>query len=242
MDKNIFKLACGLLRTSSNSFLIGAVFTVCVIQIPLRFQAVNNESPWRAGVRLIPFGLATPVGGILSAGICGKRRFAPIYMIFVAATCQVLGIVFMSRQTLDRITWNGQYGLQFLTGFGSGMAITTTQIMVPFVIAEKKDLATGTSALIQFRFLGAAVVLAIVTAAMNSDLKRTFLQWISPLQLAQMLRTTESIQAIPEPLRTMVKDVFLKGYNMQLRILIGIAAAMFPATLLMWQRKQVKIE
>lgn len=225
----------------SNSLLVGGIFTACVIQIPLRFQAVNNESPWHAGVRLIPFGLATPVGGTLSAAICGKRRFPPIYMIFMAATLQIVGIVFMSRQTLDHIMWKGQYGLQFLTGLGSGMAVTTTQIMVPFIIVEKKHLATGTSAAIQFRFLGAALTVAIVTAVMNTHLKNKLILFLSPVQLAQMLRTTEAIDALHEPLRARVKGIFLEGYNMQLQILIGIAAAMFPATMLMWEKEQVRI-
>lgn len=122
-----------------NSFLCGAVFTSCIIQIPLRFQAVNHESPWHAGVRLIPFGMAVPVGAFLTAAICGKRRMPIIYMLFVASLLQALGLAFMSRLTLERVMWKGQYGLQFVTGLGCGMSIGVVTLMTPFVI-EKRDL------------------------------------------------------------------------------------------------------
>lgn len=126
-------------RDSSNAFLSGAVFTSCIIGIPLRFQAVNNESPWRAGVRLIPFGIAVPVGAALVAAICGKRRLAPIYMLFCASLFQILGLAFMSRLTLSRVLWKGQYGLQFITGLGCGFSVGVVTLMMPFVI-EKRDL------------------------------------------------------------------------------------------------------
>jgi hypothetical protein len=243
--------------TISNAFLCGAVFTSCVIQIPLRFQAVNHESPWQAGVRLIPLGMAVPVGAGLTAAICGKRRLPIIYLLFVASMLQILGLVFMSRLTLDRILWKGQYGLQFVTGLGCGISIGVVTLMTPFVI-EKRDLgkfvslppsnhplttclATSTSAVVQFRMLGGALILAVITAVMNNEVKHTLLQFLSHKDLQDIFRTTEAIQGLIEPARTMVKETFLKGYNMQLRILIGFAAMEIPATLLMWQKEQVRI-
>jgi len=122
-----------------NAFLSGAVFTSCIIQIPLRFQAVNNESPWHAGVRLVPFGIAVPVGACFVAAICGNRRLPPIYMLFFASILQILGLVFMSRLTLGRILWKGQYALQFMTGIGCGLSVGVVTLMTPFAI-EKRDL------------------------------------------------------------------------------------------------------
>jgi hypothetical protein len=115
------------------------VFTSCIIQIPLRFQSVNNESPWRAGVRLVPFGIAVPIGAGLVAAVCGKRRLPPIYMLLLASVLQILGLVFMSRLYLDNILWNGQYGLQFMTGLGCGLSVGVVTLITPFVI-EKQDL------------------------------------------------------------------------------------------------------
>ncbi|ORY12828.1 putative multidrug resistance protein fnx1 [Clohesyomyces aquaticus] len=224
-----------------NSFLVGAVFVTCIFEIPLRFQAVNRENPWRAGVRLIPFSIAVPVGAGLVAALCGKRRLPPIYLLLAGSVFQTLGLVFMSRTTLGDIRGAAQYGLQIVVGLGCGLNIGGLTLMIPFVI-EKRDLATSTSGAVQFRLLGGAIAVAIVTAVMNNDVRRTLLPIIGPEDLAQILRTTETIEELKEPLRTIVRDVFLKGYNMQLRIIVGFAAAGIPATLLMWQQKeQVKI-
>lgn len=128
-----------LLTVISNAFLVGAVFTSCVIQIPLRFQSVNNESSWRAGLRLIPFGVATPIGGACTAAICGKRKVPVIYMLFPAAILQILGLIFMSRLTLENILWEGQYGLQFVTGFGCGISMGVVTLLTPYS-TQKRDL------------------------------------------------------------------------------------------------------
>ena len=128
-----------LIPWRSNAFLTGGVITSCVIQIPLRFQAVHNESAWHAGVRLIPFGVGIPIGAGLTATICGKRRLPIIYMLVPSFVLQILGLVFMSRLNVGHITWKGQYGLQFITGLGCGFSIGVITLMTPFVI-EKRDL------------------------------------------------------------------------------------------------------
>jgi hypothetical protein len=115
------------------------VFTTCVIQIPLRFQAVNGETPWRAGVRLISFGVGMPTGAGLTAAICGKRRLPIIYMMFVGSLFQSLGTGFMSTMTMDRLGWNGQYGLQFVAGIGCGFSVGAVTLIMPAVI-ERRDL------------------------------------------------------------------------------------------------------
>ncbi|KAI8943272.1 hypothetical protein NX059_001292 [Plenodomus lindquistii] len=223
------------------AFLSGAVFTTCIIAIPLRFQTVNGTSPWLAGVRLIPFGVATPVGAAISAAICAKRRVPVVYLLFPAAIFQVLGLVFMSRMALDDIRWTGQYGLQFLTGFGCGVSIGVVTLMVPYAI-EKRDLATATSAAVQVRVIGGALILALTTGVMNNNLEQSLVRIISIEDLGRIVRAVSTIQSLEEPLQTAVKDVFLNEYNTQLRILIGVAAAGVPVALMMWQREQVRVD
>ena len=100
---------------------------------------MNQESPWKAGIRLIPFAIAIPVGIALVAVACGKGRLPIIYMQFLGLTLQVLGLVFLSRLTIDRVSWKGQYGLQVLTGIGLGNSFGVTALMTNAII-EKRDL------------------------------------------------------------------------------------------------------
>ena len=115
------------------------MFTTCMIQIPLRFQAANGESPWHAGIRLIAFGLAGPIGVAIAFGICGKRRLPPIYLLVAGCLLQMLGLVFMGRLSLNDVEWKGQYGLQVLVGLGCGFSIAVTTVLAPYVV-EKRDL------------------------------------------------------------------------------------------------------
>ena len=47
-------------RFSRVSILSGAPFTVAVIGVPQRFQAVNPSSPLQTDVRFLPFALSSP--------------------------------------------------------------------------------------------------------------------------------------------------------------------------------------
>jgi hypothetical protein len=89
--------------------------------------------------------------------------------------------------------------------------------------------------------LGGALVLAMITAVMNNNLKDTLSPVVTTSQMFRIFSTTKEIILLPEPMRTIVKDTFMEGFNMQLRILVGFAAAEIPATLLMWQKDQVRI-
>lgn len=93
----------------------------------------------------------------------------------------------------------------------------------------------------QLRILGGVIILAIVTAVMNSDLKRLLASLLSPAEIMEVFRTTESIQMLDLARRIAVQEAFLRCYNRQLRILVGIAVAEIPATLLMWRKEQVRV-
>ena len=89
--------------------------------------------------------------------------------------------------------------------------------------------------------LGGALGLAIITAVMNQNLVHMLSGSLTTSQLADIFRTTESIVHLSEPLRTMVRHTFMKGFNMQLRILLGFAVAEIPFTLLMWKKEPLRI-
>ncbi|KAF2657865.1 putative multidrug resistance protein fnx1 [Lophiostoma macrostomum CBS 122681] len=217
-----------------NSFILGTIFITLVIQIPLRYQIVGNESPVKAGLRLIAFGAAIPVGSTSSGLLCQKRRVPPIFLFFLASLFTILGLLFMSRVAIDDISWSGLYGLQFVTGVGCGIMMGMVTLLPPFV-AEQDDLATCTASVIQFRSLGGALALSLVTAIMNHSIQNSLLPVLGPQKLAQIFLSPQSLNALDEPLRSVVKEVFWKGFNMQLRILLGFAVAQVPATMLMWK-------
>ncbi len=119
-------------------FLAGAPFTVAIIQIPLRFQTVNGVSTLGAGVRLLPFALASPIGSVLAAGIAGKAKIPPIYFILLGAISQVVGFSLLSTAPTTKKINQAQYGYQAIAGFGCGVSLVSAIVMTPFSV-EKHD-------------------------------------------------------------------------------------------------------
>lgn len=121
-----------------NIFLTGAPFTVAVIQIPIRFQTVNGVSALGAGIRLLPFAVLSPIGSIIAAGVAGKLKVPPIYLLLGGSVIQTVGLALLSTSpTTTRINI-AQYGYQAVAGFGVGVNIACLLVMTPFTV-EKRD-------------------------------------------------------------------------------------------------------
>ncbi|RYP49219.1 hypothetical protein DL768_005036 [Monosporascus sp. mg162] len=75
--------------------LLGGPLTVAAFQLPQRFQLINGLSSLDAGVRLVPFGGAVPVGTITSANVAGKLRVPAIYITIAGALLQVVGFALL---------------------------------------------------------------------------------------------------------------------------------------------------
>jgi hypothetical protein len=99
----------------------------------------------------------------------------------------------------------------------------------------------GNATLAQFRILGGTFAISIATAAATPFISSRLLHHLSPTTVQTLLDRTEGIVRLPEELQGVVRHIFADGYNLQMRILIGIAAAHVPATLLMWTRKGILI-
>lgn len=103
-------------------------------------------------------------------------------------------------------------------------------------------IATATSSVVQFRFLGGATALAIVTAVANNWLQDSLNTIVLTEEVAMIFRDPAFIGSLPDTVQGRVRGLFVKSFNLQMRILIGFAAAQFPVTILMWQRQPILLE
>ena len=130
-----------ILGLLSNTLFLGVIFTVCVVHLPLKFQATNGASPLWAGVHLLPFTLAVPTG-IMTVAFFTKpgRNVPPIMFLLLGATLQTIGAVLMSTVPTRTIVWTGQYGYEVVTGLGVGFSLGAASIVAPFTITKSSDL------------------------------------------------------------------------------------------------------
>ncbi|KAF4631031.1 hypothetical protein G7Y89_g7102 [Cudoniella acicularis] len=204
--------------------------------LPQRFQTVNGDSNMAAGIRLIAFGLLAPAGSVLSAAIIGKTKIPPIYHILLGSILEVIGTTGLSRIPVTFAIAPSQYGWQVVTGLGVGFCNAPLMLLVNNA-TTKRDQAVGTAAITQFRVLGGILGLAIVISVMNRVIRSELLQVLPVETVDQLLQTTEIIQQLSESSQATVRAIFGKGYNGQMKILIGFAAAQLPSTALMWTKK-----
>lgn len=87
--------------------------------------------------------------------------------------------------------------------------------------------------------MGGAIGLAICTSVLNSYVKSHLSEFLTPAQVDSLLQTSAALADLRPELQGLVKTVFAEGYNIQMRILCGLAAAQIPGSLIMWQRKQI---
>jgi hypothetical protein len=85
-------------------------------------------------------------------------------------------------------------------------------------------------------------VLAIVTSVMNRWVRSELENFLPIEQVELLLQTTDVISKLPEAAQSQVREVFGRGYNLQMMIMIGMVAAQLPSTLFMWTKKPIVVK
>jgi hypothetical protein len=112
--------------------------------------------------------------------------------------------------------------------------------MTPFSVSEQ-DNAVAMGAITQFRIMGGAIGLSIVNSVMHGMLRSGLAPILTSLQLNEVLDSAQYIANFPPKVREQVLLKFSDSYNLQMRILAGLAAGQIIGTLIMWQKKQIKV-
>jgi hypothetical protein len=77
---------------------------------------------------------------------------------------------------------------------------------------------------------------------MNRTIKSDLLQVLPAETVDQLLQTTNIISTLSENAQLATRSIFGKGYNGQMKIMIGFAAAQLPSTALMWLKKPMMVD
>ncbi|KAI0509536.1 putative efflux pump antibiotic resistance protein [Xylaria bambusicola] len=220
--------------------LLGGPLTVPTFQLPQRFQLINGLSPLDAGVRLIPFGGAVPLGTIASVQIAGKMRVPAIFLLMAGALFQVVGFALLGTLNPSAQVPASVYGYQVIAGVGCGICFQMLFLAIPFT-AEKRDQAVGLGLATQSRAMGSAIFVAIVTAVFNGYVMYQLAQvGVGDLDSISGLGS-QGHQPLEASLQDAVRRILSEGYNRQMLVLSASGAAQFLTAFLLWHKNQIRV-
>ncbi|KAM5437363.1 hypothetical protein McanMca71_001024 [Microsporum canis] len=228
------RVVAGMMITT---FLIGFPFVAIVTNIPQRSQAVNGFSAVRAGLTLLPLLLSSPFATTLSGVLTSKFKVPPIYIIFIGAILQVLGV----GLTITLPDHGGeisalQYVYETIMGIGFGFTLTTILTLAQLVV-EEQEAGLVMGALTQVRVLGGTISVAICSTALSSYLAPRLAVIITPAELKAIADSLSAINNLTSMQKDAVRNEFAHGYNRQMGLLTVFSGLALLATLLLWERK-----
>ncbi|KUJ10779.1 MFS general substrate transporter [Mollisia scopiformis] len=227
-------------RIMEHRLFMCAPFTVAVIQIPQRDQAVGATSPIRAGVNLLPFTLMLSVGSIFASISTSRSRAPPMFVFLVGAILQTVGCALMS--TLGVHVGSKAYGYEVILALGLEAKINVGSIyLFRSPVTHFNFQAVGMGAVIQARPLGGAIGLAVTTTALNSYVKSKLSSILNPDDLSALLQSVQVIEVLPAELQAMTRPIFSEAYDLQMHIMIGFSAAQVLVAAAMWERKLTRV-
>lgn len=93
-------------------------------------------------------------------------------------------------------------------------------------------------AITQYRALGGVVGLSIATNVFNDYVRSQLSRFLTPEQLSTLLQSvTSGINELPSGLQPTVRATFGAAYDLQTKVMIGLATAQVLAVSIMWEKK-----
>jgi hypothetical protein len=224
-----------VVNSHSSSLLIGIPFTTTLVQVPQRLQIINNLSPLQAGTRLLPYIVFLPVGTICASIISKLMPGKPVPGMLVGAFLQLAAaICFVTVQssTLGQVD-SAQYAFQALMGLGNGISYTVNFNGMPFVLGGRKELVPrAMGANTQFRYLGGALGLGVVTAAFNTYVHLHLSRILSVDTITSILESSSGVYDLSPNVQAAVIQDFADAFTLQWEIICIFVGLQIVANLL----------
>ncbi|KAI9934830.1 hypothetical protein MW887_000447 [Aspergillus wentii] len=220
----------------SGFLLVGPSMTILAIELPQRFQTVNASSPLGAGVKLLAYAAAQPVGSLLSSLSSSRLQIPFIYILLVAAILQTVGSFLLSSLPTTVDFWTGQLGYMVIAGLGVGASTTTLAVMIPLTV-EKADQQIAIGIALQLRMLGGVLGIAITNSVLNAYTKSHLPRLIPAADLSALHDSAKALDYFPLATQAAVRAVYGAAFNKQMQVVGGFSAAQLVFTLIMWQKQ-----
>ncbi|KAK7431791.1 hypothetical protein QQZ08_001731 [Neonectria magnoliae] len=202
---------------------LGFTFYVPVIQIPQRFQHVNNTTATRAGILVLPLTLVSPCSALCSGILVGKNRYWAPGLAILGGCLNVIGIALVGTLPIDSEISSAQFGYQTLIGLSLGLLTPSLMYLIKIQVDEK-DIAGAMGVGNMGRTLGGCIGLAIGGSLLHRELDKDLPKFLTDQQI-EALEVSSSLarSMLSEEQQVRVGEVYGKGFNLQFKALIAFA-------------------
>jgi EmrB/QacA subfamily drug resistance transporter len=196
-------------------FLAGIAMFGAIIFLPFYLQAVMGMSPTQSGLAMLPAVLGILTTSIISGRLITRTGRYKIFPILGAAVL-IVALFLMSRLRVDTPYW--QLAIyQVLFGAGLGMTMQTITTAVQNAV-EFRDLGAATSATTFFRQMGGTIGAAVFGAVLANRLAVHLIEQTGaagnlPPGAKVEANNVQAIQALPEPIKSMVLTAFTRALD-----------------------------
>ncbi|GKZ34605.1 hypothetical protein AbraIFM66950_004919 [Aspergillus brasiliensis] len=215
-------------------FLTGPAITILYIELPQKFQTVNNFNPIEAGLRVLAFGVGSPTGALCCTVLAGRVGTPFVYLTLAGSVLQIVGAFLLSSVPATVNAWPGEYGFMAITGLGAGISIAALYMAVPMVVG-RRDQAVVMGLTLQARMLGASLGIAIVNSILINYVK-------GHLSPAEAAADQNHLSGLPMDIQETIRTAYAHGYNHQMYAVGACGVAQLFAVVLMWKKDQVRFD
>lgn len=116
--------------------MVGVPFNALIVNLPQRFQALDDRTALGAGIWLLPYTVVSPVCSVISNIVASKARVPLIYLLLAGAIFHLVGITLLS--TLNGIDFpTAGLGYEAIAGAGVGITFSILVLGTPFVVSPR---------------------------------------------------------------------------------------------------------
>lgn len=212
-------------------FLSGIAMFGAIVFLPLFLQAVMGMTPTQSGLALLPM-----VAGIFTTSIGSGQLISRTgrYKIFPVVGAAIIALSLFLLSTIDQNTTFWQMAIyEYLLGAGLGLTMQTITTAIQNAV-EFRDLGVATSSATFFRQMGGTIGAAVFGAVLSARLTQHMADQFAgqpPAGGAMNANNVEAIQALPEPVKSMVLSAFSASIDDIFRVGIPVALLAFVVAL-----------
>ncbi|KAK0743736.1 major facilitator superfamily transporter [Schizothecium vesticola] len=216
-----------------NSLLLGFVYLLAIFVFPIRFQVVNNKTPFQAGLMLLPMLGATALASYLGGAINSKRNWIP-------ETLAAAGILMLLGCALEMTAGAGEalepkvLGFLAFLGFGFGLSATCTTLTA-IMEAPLQESAPAHGIIAQMRILGGSLGIAASSAILGVKMKDHVTATLSSEQRDQ-LGDVGSAAIYQAAEKQAIRDAYTAALRTDMAVCCGVLAAATLCAVAMYKK------